>query len=735
MLEQFLKEEDIASLLLDSNGRIKDVSESAMRLLQRSTAEVIGEAWQDVLLPDAHSSAILEGILSSGLRLALPPLLFHPGTGETAGEGTDEGTAQGTANSADIGALFAGAVIPGDGAVSQASVLLQLWSLETGLTASTRIGASAGDTIAVIALDQLRYTDTWGVLQTSRLLAEIRDQLSEIIRGVDRVCFISGSSIALVLDDVSQVGATDMCRALLSHLNRSVPQVSDARLCVGLSTCAKNGEELMTLAAASRASMLAQYEGTQDAIRFAQPQDHQLFLGQLLSIASMLEPSSTLRTENLRANSNPLESFSESPVQAPPLAPIETGIDGYVVDNMEGAVDQALFLARLDVPIGIIGSAGTGKMYIAKIIHEETGAQPELLEAIDCREFRSRTSAMKRVARELKDSEGKTLVFKSPHLMHIEAQQKLARQLSTRTLADVTPRRYLPVRKAIALFPEPLESLVKRGELAPALASAFAAYPIQVPPIRDRKQAVLRWAHKILGQEGALRDRSMKGFTPDAERAMLVYAWPGNISEMRLCIQDALDKTDKDWLTPVDLGLYEGIEPDGLPESPETRAFLTLVEEVDIGEDAYQPTTTESLDVALGEAIHDMLALELVKPLGSWLEDDLVLATLDRYRQDVPKAANFLHTTARNIRRWLPKIESREEERASSSLWQKPRRLLRDWVRETPAPDHSPLTSLHDSLMKHLQRQGGRLSSARRASVMGVSTPTYLKRLRQLEDI
>ena len=34
------------------------------------------------------------------------------------------------------------------------------------------------------------------------------------------------------------------------------------------------------------------------------------------------------------------------------------------------------------------------------------------------------------------------------------------------------------------------------GKLAPALASVFAGYPIHVPPIRDRKQAVLRWAHQ-----------------------------------------------------------------------------------------------------------------------------------------------------------------------------------------------------------------------------------------------
>ncbi|MCP4842024.1 MAG: hypothetical protein GY887_09865, partial [Halieaceae bacterium] len=239
---------------------------------------------------------------------------------------------------------------------------------------------------------------------------------------------------------------------------------------------------------------------------------------------------------------------------APPVAPIEKDIDGYVVDNMEGAVDQAIFLAGLDLPVAIIGEAGTGKMYVAQVIHDESEAASEMLVSINCRNFRSRKAAQAQIARELAGAEGKTLVFKSPHLLHEDAQQKLARQIASRTLADVTPPRAMPRVKLIALFPESLEALLRRGELTQSLASAFAGYPIRVPPIRDRKQAVLRWAHKILGQEGALRDRDMKGFTPDAEQAMLQYDWPGNISEMRQCIQDALDKTPKDWLTPVDLG-------------------------------------------------------------------------------------------------------------------------------------------------------------------------------------
>jgi DNA-binding NtrC family response regulator len=415
----------------------------------------------------------------------------------------------------------------------------------------------------------------------------------------------------------------------------------------------------------------------------------------------------------------------------PVVTPIEKGIEGYVGDNMEGAVDQAIFLSKLDIPVAIIGPAGTGKMYIANIIHEESGGAAEMLAALDCREFRSRSEANARIAKELGRGEGKTLVFKSPHLMNSESQLKLARQITSRTLADVSPPQYLPRVKLIALFPDRLEKLIRQGSLTAPLASAFAGYPIHVPPIRDRKQAVLRWAHKILDQEGILRARDMQGFTPDAEQAMLLYDWPGNISEMRECIVNALDKTEKDWLTPVDLGLFKGITPDGAPYLPEPKPFLAMVETNAADDGAYVPSVLETLDVALGEAVHNLLTASSIRPLGAWVDDEVVLAALDRYREDIPRAADFLHTKPRNVGRWLPKIRLRDEQRNSSSVWQKPRRLLREWVRESPQLPESPLRVLQDLLLAHVIKQCGGISAANRAGIMGVSMPTYLKRLRE----
>lgn len=409
--------------------------------------------------------------------------------------------------------------------------------------------------------------------------------------------------------------------------------------------------------------------------------------------------------------------------------PDDATIKGYVIDNMEGAVDQAKFLGRTDIPIAVIGARGTGKMYIAKIVHQENRGGGAIV-PIDCREFRNREEAISRIGKELARAEGNTLVFKSPDLMNPEAQNKLARQLSTRTLADVSPPRYLPNAKFVALFGDSIEHLLEHGGLTAKLASVFAGYPIHVPPIKDRKQAVLRWAHKILGQECEDRQRVMKGFSPDAEKAMLAYEWPGNITEMRQRIVAALDGSDKEWITPVDLGIYRADNDDATPSSPELKPFLGEVEKENSLEDEYRPTALEELDVALGEAVTRVLTGPEILPLGDWLSDEVVLAVTERYGDDMPAAAAFLHTRSRNISRWLPKIQEREPKRKSSKTWRECRRLVGEWIRGIPVQEEGPLEAAAGLLLTHLEHHRDAVSIKVRAQIMAVSVPTYQKRLK-----
>ena len=82
----------------------------------------------------------------------------------------------------------------------------------------------------------------------------------------------------------------------------------------------------------------------------------------------------------------------------------------------------------------------------------------------------------------------------------------------------------------------------------------------------------------------------------------------------------------------------------------------------------------------------------------------------------------------------MPRVLSRDHERSSSSLWQTPRTLVRRWILEA-APGAQPPQQLAEAmLLSHIATQCEGVSVADRARIMGVSTPTYLKRLQDIRE-
>lgn len=403
-------------------------------------------------------------------------------------------------------------------------------------------------------------------------------------------------------------------------------------------------------------------------------------------------------------------------------------VAGYVFDNMEGALDQAAFLARVDIPIAVIGARGTGKFYVASTVHREFAGDSGRMVAIDCREFRNREEASKRIRRALAGAEGNTIVFKSPHLMNNQAQLRLARQLSTRRL-EGDAALAVPAGKFVGLFPDPLEKLVRAGELAGELASAFGGFPIEVPPIRSRKRAILRWAYKILGQESEDRGRDVKGFTDEAERAMLQHEWHGNLTEMRQRIVSALLRSEREWIGPVELDLIKG-ESQQADSLSGLDSYLDNLYRGATTEENFSPSAEDELNLAIARAVHDCLSEDEPVPLGIWLWDEVVIQVIDRYRGELPRAGDFLQTSSRNLSRWLPKIEERTSERAACDLCREAERLVLPWVREMPVPEEPLKDTVTGLLLPHLENLGAAFPIATRAAVLGVSVPTYNKQLK-----
>ena len=417
--------------------------------------------------------------------------------------------------------------------------------------------------------------------------------------------------------------------------------------------------------------------------------------------------------------------------------------------SLKAVMNQVLQVAPTDSTVLLLGETGTGKELLATAIHQHSQRNKNPLIRVNCASLTQTlveselfgyekgafTGALNTRLGRFEIADSGTIVLDEIGELPLEVQSKLLRVLQFREFERVgsTKTRRTNVR-IIASTNRDLKAMTLKGTFRQDLYYRLSVFPITVPSLRQRKEDIPLLVAYFVEQLQSRLGKTIRHIPESVIDELIAYDWPGNISEMRQCILDALEKTEKDWLTPVDLGLFKGISPDGAPYLAEPRPFLTMVESEDAAGDSYVPSALETLDVALGEAVYNLLALNSIKPLGAWMEDEVVLAVLDRYRDDMPRSAEFLHTKTRNISRWLPKIRSRDEERNSSTLWQSPRRLLREWVRESPQLAESPLQRIQDLLLAHVIKQGGAMSTANRARIMGVSTPTYLKRLRETAD-
>lgn len=850
--EQFLDSIDTAIVVISrSDGLVKACKGELVDVVSDS---LIGSDWQTALGVSTDSAPVIQESLKSGVAAILPPTLIGWG--------------------AESEMVVSGMMAPQQYQGAE-SIVLFLRRLTGPGDLSATSSISSGDIIAILGVDYLEYGPAWGVLETNRLMIDLRQGLQQILRDIDYLSLPSGATITVVFRGLQPGEAVDFSRALLSHLHQRLAAwgegASDARVCIGLAQRLKQQSPLDALLRANQALLKAQLVNDLERIHFSSLSDvftqtaHAIgaagvfvdqgaigasdaYLRAVVALSLNQAPpdramwevvaltlvhsgASTvalvrcetggknvfvcagelttrgpaevncaklpkrlqgilnkINSENL-ARRSPIE-FQEGAVRVLPLVAgdvaigalvlladqisshpfdpgasalqylgavfgeerywggqraqlgarkadsgrqMEKGIEGYVVDNMEGAIDQAVFLAGVDIPIAVIGARGTGKMYVAQVVQREYSGESGKLVRIECHTFRSRADAQNSISSELSKGEGKTLVFKSPHLLHLETQVKLAKQLSSRKISDASGTRYLPRMKFIGLFPEHLDVLVRRGELDERLASVFAGYPIEVPPLRLRGRAVLRWAHKVLEQEGARRDRRILGFTPDAEQAMLHHHWPGNISEMREVISAALDITDKEWVTPVDLGIFLGISADGASTPARDKPLLKKRNERPVVGDSYLPTPLEALRVALGQALATCLATENHRPLGVWLDDEIIFAASERFDHNDRHTAGLLGTRARNVGRWLPGLMSREPERSASLLWQEARQCVQRWIRETDDFEEPPQEMAQSLLLSLVTAQCEGVPVAERAAIMGISTPTYQKRLSRLQ--
>ncbi len=204
----------------------------------------------------------------------------------------------------------------------------------------------------------------------------------------------------------------------------------------------------------------------------------------------------------------------------------------------------------------ITGESGTGKELIAKAIHEasprvtkpfvtvnSSNIPTELLESELFGHTRGAfTGAVAAKKGLFEVADGGSIFLDEIGDIPPETQVRLLRVIQEREftpLGDTSPRR-VDVR-IIAATNIDLREAVRQGLFREDLYYRLSVVPIELPPLRDRRQDVLPLAQHFIGKYNAENGRQVsEHIGPDVLSLLENYSWPGNVRELENAIERAV---------------------------------------------------------------------------------------------------------------------------------------------------------------------------------------------------
>ncbi|MFT5442546.1 MAG: two-component system nitrogen regulation response regulator GlnG [Myxococcota bacterium] len=224
-------------------------------------------------------------------------------------------------------------------------------------------------------------------------------------------------------------------------------------------------------------------------------------------------------------------------------------------------------VADSNVPILITGESGTGKELVAKAIHQasprcdrafvavNSAAIPrDLLESeLFGHERGAFTGATETRPGRFREAEGGTLFLDEIGDMAPELQAKLLRVVQSGEVMSVGGRQPDTVDvRILAATHRNLDEAVQEGSFREDLLYRLRVVPIQIPPLRDRRDDIPTLAEHFVARYGNELVGASRFISEATIDALCEYRWPGNVRELENAIKRALVLSSTDMLTPED---------------------------------------------------------------------------------------------------------------------------------------------------------------------------------------
>jgi len=212
-------------------------------------------------------------------------------------------------------------------------------------------------------------------------------------------------------------------------------------------------------------------------------------------------------------------------------------------------------VADIDSSLLIIGESGAGKEVAAKFVHQISTRADEPFIAVNCgaipsdliesqlfgHERGAFTSAQARHHGYVERARNGILFLDEVGELPMLMQVKLLRLIQERTFTRVGGETAIKTgARIICATNTNLEAAVAAGRFRQDLYYRINVIPVVIPPLRDRSDDILPLAHGFLRDFAKEFRRDVKGFTAEAEQALVNQPWPGNVRQLRNCIERAV---------------------------------------------------------------------------------------------------------------------------------------------------------------------------------------------------
>jgi DNA-binding NtrC family response regulator len=220
--------------------------------------------------------------------------------------------------------------------------------------------------------------------------------------------------------------------------------------------------------------------------------------------------------------------------------------------SMRAVLERVDQIADTEASVLVRGETGTGKEVIARLIHGASSrragpfvavnmaAIPEpLAEAELFGHVRGAfTGAERARLGRIAVAHGGTLFLDEIAEVPRSVQAKLLRVLQEREVTPVGGGAAIPVDvRVIAATHRDLEAMVADGRFREDLYYRLDVVPIEIPPLRERRQDIPALAEHFRREVNAREGRSVPGFALDVMQRLSHYDWPGNVRELENLVE------------------------------------------------------------------------------------------------------------------------------------------------------------------------------------------------------